>query len=283
MRDSVNASFWDHLEEARWGILRGLIYLLVGTLVAWGARNWLFDLVRYPAEEGARRAGIESFAFRIFDPAGGIVLMMQSALVAGLILSTPLWLYEIVRFVTPGLTRHERRMALLLVPGAVLLFAGGAAFCYWIAPAAFAFLFRFNAGLGVAPEVTLASYLYFFLRLVVVFGLVFELPLVVMFLVHFGIMTSAALLRAWRAAVVIILVVSAFATPTTDPFTMGLMAGPMVLLYFLSVLLGHLVERRREPSPGESAEYDPYGLSQRQASGLGAAEALDDPDKGKGA
>ncbi|NPV47324.1 MAG: twin-arginine translocase subunit TatC [Armatimonadetes bacterium] len=280
MRDSVEGSFWDHLEEARWGILRGLIYLLLGTLAAWAGRNWLFDLVRYPAEEGARRAGIADFAFRIFDPAGGIVLMMQTALVAGLILSTPLWLYEVARFVAPGLTPQERRVALLLVPAAVVLFVGGAAFCYWIAPAAFAFLFAFNAGLGVAPEVTLTSYLYFFLRLVVVFGLIFELPLVVMFLVHFGIMTSATLLRVWRSAVVVILLVSAFATPTTDPFTMGLMAGPMVLLYFGSVLLGRLVERRRGPVAAEDASYDPYGLGQREASGLGGPTGPTDPPEG---
>jgi sec-independent protein translocase protein TatC len=278
--NSKEASFWDHLEEARWGILRGLIYLLGGTLAAWGCRSRLFDLVRYPAEEGARRAGIQDFTFRIFDPAGGVVLMMQAALVTGLIVSTPLWLFEVVRFITPGLERHERRAALLLAPLAVVLFVGGAAFCYWLAPAAFAFLFRFNQSLGVAPEVTLASYLYFFLRLVVVFGLVFELPLVVMFLVHFGIMTSAALLRGWRAAVVIIIVIAAVATPTTDPFTMGLMAGPMVLLYFVSVFLGRLVEKRRAVPEADGAdEHDPYGLSGKNASGLGApGDTPADPD-----
>lgn len=263
MARGTEVTFWDHLEEARWGFLRSLIYIAVGTAAAWAFRQQMFELIRHPAMEGARRAGITEFNFRIFDPAGGVVLMMQVALIAGVVATAPLWLAEAVRFVAPGLEPRERRAAYLLLPGAVLLFLGGVGFCYLIAPAAFAFLFGFNQSLGVAPEVALVSYLYFFMRLVLVFGLVFELPLVIMFLVHFGILTTAKLLRAWRLALVIIMVVAAVATPTTDPFTMVLMAGPMVLLYFLSIALGRLVERRREvepeASPGDGD--DPYGLA----------------------
>lgn len=258
-RSGQETTFWDHLDEFRGVLLRCAIYIGVATAGTWAFREQIFDLLRYPAIEGAKRAGLDTLPFRIFEPAGGIVLMMQASLVAGLILSAPLWLMELVRFVTPGLHKHERRAALFLIPVAVLLFAGGAAFCYWISPAAFGFLFKFNLSLGVLPEVTLVSYLHFLLRLLVVFGLVFEMPLVIMFLVHFGVVGSVFLLRGWRVALVVIFIVAAIATPTTDPITMLLMAGPMIVLYFISILLGRMVERRRR-EPVVIDDDDPYGL-----------------------
>lgn len=287
MNDTTEASFWDHLEEARWGILRSLAYLFVGSILVWVFRNWLFDVIRYPAEEGVRRAGITNFAFRIFDPAGGIVLMMQAALVGGMVLAAPFWLYEIVRFVAPGLKAAERRMMHLLLPAAVLLFAGGVGFCYLTTPAVFAFLFSFNQTLGAQPEVTLVSYLYFFLHLVVVYGLVFELPLVIMFLVYFGILSTRALLRAWRIAVVIILIVAAIATPTPDPVTMSIMAAPMIALYFLSIFLGRFVEKHRPVEEGaehpEPWDDDPYGLAGGGGPGLAAPDLIDQAPRPPGA
>jgi sec-independent protein translocase protein TatC len=271
-------TFWDHLEVARGVLIRCVLYVALGTALTWIFRQPIFDLLRYPAEEGIRRAGITGFEFRIFDPAGGIVLMMQAALVGGLLLSAPLWLIELVVFIAPGLRPGERRAAFLLIPLAVGLFLGGAGFCYLISPAAFAFLFSFNRSLGVAPEVTLVSYLYFFLRLLLVFGLVFEMPLVIMFLVHFGIVSSRFLLRGWRVAIVVIAIIAAVATPTTDPITMSLMAGPMILLYFLSIALGRMIERKREQATGGAAlqpapddeDDDPYGLK-------GGEQGLGDP------
>jgi sec-independent protein translocase protein TatC len=296
----VEGSFWDHLEEARGCILRSLLYIALATGASWVFRTAIFNLLRYPAEAGARWANVPDFAFRIFDPAGGLTLMMEASLVGGLVLSAPLWLMEIVRFVSPGLTPPERRAALLLVPGAVLLFVGGVAFCYMLSPSFFAWLFAFNRSLGVQPEVALSSYLHFFLQVVVVFGLSFELPLVIMFLVHFGILTSAQLLQYWRGAVVIILIIAAVATPTVDPVTMSLMAAPMVLLYFLAIWLARMVEPHH-PEPEARAEdetsanegdnaaldaellggldSDPYGLSQPGGEGLGEVSDLTEAER----
>lgn len=269
-RRTDEGTFWDHLEVARGVLLRSLIYVGLATTATWLLRVPIFALLRYPAEEGIRRAGITGFQFRIFDPAGGVMLMMQASLVGGLLLSAPAWLIEIVLFIAPGLRPGERRAAYMLIPMALGLFLGGAAFCYAISPPAFAFLFRFNQSLGVTPELTLVSYLYFFMQLLLAFGLVFEMPLVIMFLVHFGIVSSKFLLSRWRTAIVVIAAIAAVATPTTDPFTMGLMGAPMVVLYFLSIVLGRMVERKRERAATETAnDDDPYGLKGGEQ-GLGA-------------
>lgn len=249
-------TFWDHLEVARGVLIRSVIYVIIATTVAWIYRHQLFGLLQAPALLAVQRVGISDFAFRIFDPAGGFTLLMQVSLVTGLLLSAPAWLTELVLFISPGLHPHERRAAFTLIPFAVLLFLSGAAFCYLISPSVFAFLFGITRSINVDVELNLITYLYFLLRLLIVFGLVFEMPLVIMFLVRFGIVSSRALLARWRHAIVIIAIVAAIATPTPDWYTMTLMAGPMVLLYFLSIGLGRMVERRRDAGGAGMDELD---------------------------
>ncbi len=242
--DPNKKSFWEHLEELRWRLVRSVIYVVVAMAAAWIWRQDLLMLLRYPAEAGAAVAGIEDFSFRIFEAAGGIILMMQISLVAGIIAASPLMFIELWLFIEPALEKHEKRYVVVMVPAATALFLGGVAFCYWISPKAFAFFFRFNVGIGVRPELTLQPYLYFLLRLLLVFGLVFEMPLALAFLARVGLVSQRQLISWWRYAVVIIFIIAAVATPTVDPVTMSLMAGPMVFLYGLSVLLCGLVEKK---------------------------------------
>ncbi len=237
-------SFWDHLEELRWRLIRMVIYVVLAMLAAWAFRNDLLSLLRYPAEIAAQVAGIEDFTFRIFEAAGGIVLMMEIALVAGIIAASPLIFMELWLFIEPALEDHEKRWAILMIPAATILFLSGVVFCYWLAPKAFAFLFTFNVGLGVAPELTLRPYLYFLMRLLLVFGVSFELPLVLMFFARVGFVTKKQLIAFWRQAVVIIFVFAAFVTPTTDPATLTFLAGPMIGLYLLSIILCGWVEKK---------------------------------------
>ena len=258
MTEDMEYSFWDHLNEARNAILRSLVYVMVGTAVAWIYRAWIFWGLQWPALKGAAWIGLTDFHFRIFEPAGGLMLMMYAALAIGCVLAAPLWLWEIVHFINPALTPSERRVAMLLIPGAIVLFLLGAAFCYAISPVFFAFLFKFNQSLGVSPEVAMIPYLKFFVLCLVVFGISFELPLVLLFLVYLGVLNSQMLVEKWRTAVVLIVIVAAIATPTTDPLTMTLMALPMALLYFVSIWLARWVEKGRpeEPLPVEIAAED---------------------------
>jgi sec-independent protein translocase protein TatC len=159
------------------------------------------------------------------------------------------------------------------------LFLAGAAFCYFVSPIFFAFLIAFNQSLGVIPEVALVPYLRFFLQLVLAVGLSFELPLVLMFLVYFGITSSRALTERWRGSVVIILVVVAIITPTTDPLSMTIVAVPLILLYFLSIWLAKLVEKRRAneevSEPVVPTDDDPYGLGGPPGAGLAPSGVAD--------
>lgn len=241
-------SFFEHAEELRMRLLRMVGYVAAAMVVTWVLRTPLLDILRRPAEIGARQAGIEDLPFRIFEPAGGFMLMMQIALVAGIIVASPLIFMELWLFIKPALELHEKRYVIWLLPGATGLFIGGVVFCYYISPRAFTFFFQINQSIGVDVELTLQPYLYFLLRLLLVFGLAFELPLVLMFLGFVGIINSGQLRRWWKYAVVTIFVIAAIATPTTDPVTMLFMAGPLVFLYGLSIGLVRLVEKRSTSS-----------------------------------
>jgi len=248
MAASKSLSVMEHLEELRAGLLRSLVYVTVGTSVSWAFRNELMRWLEYPAREGARRAGLADFSFHIFEPAGGIMMMIQVAVLGGVVLAFAGIAYEVWKFVRPALTPGEQRYVYLVLPAAVLLFAAGIWFCYIVTPRAFGFLIVFNTQLGVEPQFILGSYLRFFTRLLLVFGLAFETPLVMWFLARIGLVSSAAMRRSWRWAVVVIMVIAAMVTPTPDPFNMLLLAGPMMGLYFLSLGLILLVEmpRRRD-------------------------------------
>ncbi len=248
--------FWDHVEELRLRIIRSITYVVVAGTAAWFYRTTLLTLLQYPALEGARRAGLGDFAFRIFEAAGGFLLMIQVAMVAGIVLASPLLTLELWGFIEPALLPHEKRWALWAIPSATFLFLSGVATCYWIAPTAFAFFLRFNLTIGVQPELTLGPYLYFFLRLVIVFGVLFELPLFLMVLAAVGVVSSGGLIRQWRLAVVTVFLVAAIATPTGDALTMSVLAAPMMVLYVLSVFLVRLVEKRRRPEEESSSDDD---------------------------
>ncbi len=252
MADPRSLSLAEHIEEFRGGLIRCVIAVVVGMAICWGLRNTLMGWLEYPALEGARRAGLEDFSFHIFEPAGGILLMMQVALLGGVVMASFFIAWEGWKFLEKALQPDERRYVYFVVPMAVLLFAGGIGFCYLVTPAAFAFLIRFNTQLGVEPQLILVSYLRFFMRLLLVFGLTFEMPLVMWFLARVGLVSSATFIGSWRWAIVIIMVIAAMVTPTPDPFNMMLLAGPMVALYFLSLALTVLAQRQRRRQQEET-------------------------------
>ena len=234
-----------HIEELRTAVIRILVWLAVGTAIAWSVRSQLMSWLEYPAIEGARRGGLEDFSFHIFEPAGGILLMMQIALLGGTVLMFGFIVWELWRFVRHALSARERRYVYIVLPVSVLLFASGVSFCYIVTPAAFGFLIRFYVELGGEAQFILSSYLHFFMRLLLMFGLAFQTPLVLWFLAHLELVSSARLWATWRWAIVIIMLIAAIVTPTPDPFNMMLLAGPMMVLYFLSLGLVEMVERAR--------------------------------------
>jgi len=270
VRDRKEASFLEHLEELRQRLIRCIIYIAVGMAAAWFVKGQLMDVVRAPLERGAEMAGVHPTLI-LTEVAAGLIVSIQVAAVAGIILASPLWLMEAWLFIEPALEDHERRWVVPLLPAAVLLFLSGVVFCYWLSPRAFSILLGFQLkmiGTEASPILELRNYLTLFLRLLLVFGAMFELPLVTMFLSAVGIVKSEFLARHWRIAVVLIAVVGAIVTPTPDAVTLSFLLGPMFGLYALSVLLARLVEKGRRKRQSEAApppappagepEPDPY-------------------------
>jgi sec-independent protein translocase protein TatC len=163
------------------------------------------------------------------------------ALLAGIAIAMPVLVYETLAFIGPGLTRAEKRWLYPIVLGASVAFVAGAAFAYYIElPPALRFLL--NSGEGIKPFINITSYIDFTTRLMLVTGLVFELPLFVMGLAKLHIVSSRKLIGWWRYAIVLAFIVSAVVTPSIDPITQTLVAAPMIVLYFLGIILAKLVE-----------------------------------------
>ncbi len=266
-RNRREATFFEHLEELRVRLIRGVCYVIAGTIFCWFGRKPLTALVLAPMQAAAERAGMgEDLEFKVFEVAGGLVLSMQIALVAGAIVAAPAWLMEAWLFIEPALEDHERKWVVPLMPAAVGLFLSGVGFCYWLSPRAFGVLLKFQQDIGAAPEFMLKNYLTFFLRLILIFGVMFEMPLVIMFLSAVGMVRSQWLFERWRIAVVLIAVVCAIVTPTPDAVTLSFLAGPMIGLYMLSILLARLVEKGKEKArsaeeaeaAGSAGDEDPY-------------------------
>ncbi len=232
-------SFWDHLGELRRRILLGGLGILGGCLVAVTQVQWLVeDVLLYPA----RRAGL---ALQNLRPFGMVMLYIKVVLVAGLILGMPFTLYQLWRFVAPGLYAHERRWVRQLTLWTSLCFLLGVAFAYWVLlPAMLSFAARFSSE-SVRTVVDVTEYYGFVTTTVLIMGAVFELPVVLAVLAWIGIVRSEFLRRYRRHAIVLILIVAAVLTPTPDPVNQLIFAFPLWVLYELGTVGVRLIERRR--------------------------------------
>ncbi len=235
--------FLDHLAELR--------RTLLGSLAAWAAGIALmtpfipqgFDLLRRPL---ARVTDQPEQFLRSLEILGGFSIALQIALWGGLMLGAPVILWLGARFVLPGLTRRERRVLLGALAAAAGLFALGVALGYAITlPVALQVMVRLHAWLGVRVEWTAVNYVAFAVRLLLAFGLAFELPAVLVALGFLGLLPSDLLRSKRRHAIVVILCLAMFLTPGPDVFSQVIMAAPMVLLYELCIWIIRAAERRR--------------------------------------
>ncbi len=252
----------EHLRELRIRLVRSLLAIGVGMAIAWLAYDAIFAVVRAPFDEvvtAARAAGQDvTLAFTgVADP---FVMQLKVAGVAGVLLATPVWLYQLWRFVTPGLMRNERRWALGFVAVATPLFLAGAALAYVFLPRGLAIL------LGFTPEnveniVSVDKYLSFFLRMLLVFGIGFLIPILVVGLNFAGLLPAARLRSRWRAIVLGIVLFAAIATPTGDPFNLMLLAVPLGVLVVVAWVICWANDRRRGRVRAESPQWDDDELS----------------------
>jgi len=177
-------------------------------------------------------------------PTTTVSIFMKISLVSGAILATPFIVYQLLCFVTPGLTSRERRSLYWIIPGVTISFLGGAAFAYFVmVPAAIPFLLGFLSDV-IQPTWMVDEYIPFITSLVFWVGASFEMPLLLYFLARLGLVNAELLLQGWKFAVVGIAILAAGITPTPDPFNMMLVMLPLLLLYFLGVFLAWVAERQ---------------------------------------
>jgi len=238
----------DHLRELRKRVFRAAIAIVIASFVGWYFYNPIITQLALPVCDlkAAQSAGATHCgALYINGVLGPLNLQIKVALLAGVILSAPLWLYQLWAFIAPGLHRKEKRNSVLFLVSATPFFAIGATLGYLVLPIAIKVLFGFTPN-ALSNLVKFDDYLDFVMRIILLFGLAFELPI---FLVTFnliGFLRGQTILRPWRIWIFCIVLFTAAFTPTADPFTMALLALPLCLLYFMAGGIALLVDRRRD-------------------------------------
>lgn len=245
--DEGSMTLVEHLTELRRRLVVSLAALAVGSVIGWFLYDPVIDLLTepycdylrsVPPELRATRECALSF-FGALEPA---LIKLKLVFFLGLFIALPVVLYQLWAFVVPGLTRRERRMAIPFVLSSVFLFALGAAFAYWTLPKALSFLLGF-AGEQFAPLLAGDKFLSFVMVVALSFGLAFELPVALVFLVAAGVLTTVQLRRWRRGAILGIAIFAAVITPSSDPITMLAMTIPMVLFYEAAIIIGRLMKR----------------------------------------
>lgn len=231
----------EHIEELRFRLFISAAFVVIGLGISVFFGKEIIDFLKKPAE-----ARSEDFELQFIEPFELFVTYFRVSLLGGLILGMPMIVYQGLRFVSPGLSANERRWLYATVAGTFVLFLGGVAFAYYIAlPPALDFLLDFGGGDIARPDIRVGSYVDFVTRLLFWTGVSFQTPLIVMYLARFGIVSARQLLRWWRFAIVGAFVVAAVVTPTIDPVTQSLVAGPIIVLYFLGIILAVFVQPKR--------------------------------------
>ena len=237
----VTLTFWDHLDELRAVLIRILVITAIAAVSAFCLKEELFAVVLAPRSSDFityRVMGVEPFCINLMNTGltEQFMIHLRTALYAGVLVALPYILYQLFRFVSPALYDHERRYATLLVGSGYMMFMMGTLLNYLlIFPLTVKFLGTYQVSPDVANMLTIQSYIDTLLMMNFVMGIVFELPVVCWLLGKMGLVTAQIMSQWRRHAVVVILIVAAIITPTTDAFTLFLVALPIWLLYEISI------------------------------------------------
>jgi sec-independent protein translocase protein TatC len=257
-------SLIEHLRELRNRLFKASLAIVIGTVLAWGFYPQIFEVLSQPVNEIVEKAQENGRDVRLVlgGVADAFILQIKVSVVTSMLLTSPIWLYQLWRFITPGLYRKEKLRAYLFVSVAVPLFVSGAVLAYIFLPIGLNILFGFTP-LGVGNYVPVDRYLSFFLRMVLVFGISFLAPLFIVMLNIFDVLEAKAITSRWRVVVLSVFAFAAVATPTGDPVNMTLLAAPVLLLISIATFIAWLNDKRR----ARKRKDDPVlGLSDDEAS-----------------
>jgi len=243
----------EHLAELRTRIFRSIIYVVAGMALTYGLFNSLFQLLWNPIAPTLTHVEGKPVFSGAMEP---FLLRMQICLIGGLTAAFPFVIYELWGFIAPALTPEERKPVTYLAPFSVLLFLAGVGTAYACLPATYSWAMSYADDLGVPVGVYLnpGQYILLSVKILLAFGIAFQLPLILLFLAWIGLINADLMTQYWRHATVVIAVVAAVLTPSNDPLTMLMMAVPMAGLYLLSIGLVRAFQPKedgsRKPSMG---------------------------------
>ena len=245
MRSERSASdrqmtFGEHLAELRTRVIKSVAAILVGAVFGLIFNQWIRDVLISPYQHVVG----EDVGLSFFAPTERFSVVMRIGLFGGVVLASPVVLYQLWRFVSPALTKRERRYVVPLSIVFTVLFLGGIALGYWTLPRGLEFLFEVGGGDDLEPIIQAEPYLTFVMRFLLAFGIAFEFPVFTFAAAAAGVVSSAQLRSGWRWAVVAIVVGGALITPSGDPLTLTLLSIPLYALYELTILAVKWVLRR---------------------------------------
>lgn len=226
-----------HLDELRWRVLKGGAAVLAGALISFFFADWMREILEAPFHVASPDSN-----FQVMNATEQWGVLMRIAVFGGIILASPVVLYQIWAFINPALTKKERRWAVPMIGTMVMLFLGGVAFGYWVLPRGLEFLL--NIFPDVRSDLRLGDYYSFVIRFLIAFGASFLYPVFLFATAAAGLVTSAQLAKGRRWAVLIVVIAAALITPTGDALTLGLLAGPLYLMYEITYWLIRLALKK---------------------------------------
>ena len=244
----------EHLSELRKRILISLAFLLVAFVFIFNYSEDLFNILSFPLRSEIKLDLTNPYihikektpvSLVFLAPAEAFWMHMKVSFVASFIFALPVVFYQIWKFISPGLMSNEKKYLLPFLAGSTALFLAGSLFCFVIIlPFAMTFLLGYKTG-TLTPMISVGSYIDFCLKFILAFGAIFELPLVIIFLTRFGIVSPRGLAKNRKYAILVSFVVAAILTPTPDAFNQVLMAVPIIILYEIGILLSILIYRKK--------------------------------------
>jgi len=263
----------DHLREFRSRIIKAAGIIFLFAILGWVFYGEIIDTLSAPVCDlrVAQATGSEECgALYISGVLGPLNLQLKVAFLTGIIVSAPFWLYQLWAFIAPALTWKEKRNSVLFIIAATPFFAAGATLAYLILPLAIKVLFGFTPA-ALDNLIRFDDYLDFVLRLILIFGIAFELPVFLVSLNLIGVLSGRGILKPWRFAIFGITFFVAAFSPTADPLSMAALAVPLIALYFGAGVIGLMVDKRRERKRNKFAD--------NEASSVDEVRPIDAPDE----
>jgi sec-independent protein translocase protein TatC len=242
-------SLGGHLREFRNRAFWSALFIFAAAIVGWNIFDQVFQILQNPIIQIAKDRGLNA-TINFGTVVGAFDLKLQVSVFLGVLGASPVWLYNIWAFVTPGLKKKERRYSLGFLAAAVPLFLGGCALGWVTLPGFVSTLLAFTPQ-GSANVIDASQYMLFTLRILLVFGLSFVLPVLLVGLNFAGLLSATSILRSWRMAILLSALIAALATPTAEPMSMFLLMAPLIVLYFTAAGIAAIRDKSRAKKTAE--------------------------------